>query len=175
MPSLETGLSLATQGSGVKGWSAAKCSCQPRLIKKAGKNIWKLHSSAMQKHRVCSPSNSIQPGNLGSGSASVKTTNQERYHLESVCSTFLRKGTLPIAHTAFSLSSSEHMGSYVVHSTSLLTVSLKQKVQPMAFPICRTKPVALYGYEIQCTVLPYLGLQPLSHADTGPHPAALPR
>lgn len=53
LPSLEIGLSLTIQGSGVKGWSTAKCGSQTRLIKKAVKSLWKPHSSAVQKHRGC--------------------------------------------------------------------------------------------------------------------------
>lgn len=64
------------------------------------------------------------------------------------------------------------MGSWVAHSTTLLTVTLEQKVQPMAFPVCRTEPVPLYGYGIQCPVWPYLGLQLMIHTDPEPHPAA---
>ena len=62
------------------------------------------------------------------------------------------------------------MGSCVAHAADLLTVTLEEKAQPMAFPVCRTKLVPLYGHGIQYTVLPYLGLQPISHAD----PAAPP-
>ncbi|XP_020936932.1 LOW QUALITY PROTEIN: olfactory receptor 1G1-like [Sus scrofa] len=34
---------------------------------------------------------------------------------------------------------------------------LQQRTQPMAFPIYRAKPVALFGQGIQCTVLPHSG------------------
>lgn len=54
-------------------------------------------------------------------------------------------------------------------------MALEQRVQPVAFSVCRAKQVALPNQNIQCTLLPDLGPQTMSHAGPGSHPAAWPR
>lgn len=43
----------------------------------------------------------------------------------------------------------------------------------MVFSVHRTKQVAFPGQGIECTLLPDLGPQTMSHTGPGPHPAPL--
>lgn len=47
----------------------------------------------------------------------------------------------------------EHTEICVAHPTALLTMTLEQSIQHVAFSVCRAKPVALPGQDIQCTFL----------------------